>query len=162
MLCLTHQIHSNRFFRNFQLHFGKFEVELNGQISHQCTISCHEPQCLKLSYVRHWGIFCRPGRIHWGIIMPRIHYRAIMSTTWHDIRKLFKLDTTHNSRMDSRLQGSPCEIQATYEKASGFATNYHSPVVDIGAHIYAPVVDTGVYYAALRWTLGYIFGKITD
>ena len=22
--------------------------------------------------------------------------------------------------------------------------------------------DTGVYYAALRWTLGYIFGKITD
>ena len=114
MLCLTHQIHNNRFFRNFQLHFGKFEVELNGQISHQCTISCHEPQCLKLSYVRHWGIFCRPGRIHWGIIMPRIHYRAIMSTTWHDIRKLFKLDTTHNSRMDSRLHGSPCEIQATY------------------------------------------------
>ena len=114
MLCLTHQIHNNRFFRNFQLHFGKFEVELNGQISHQCTISCHEPQCLKLSYVRHWGIFCRPGRIHWGIIMPRIHYRAIMSTTRHDIRKLFKLDTTHNSRMDSRLQGSPCEIQATY------------------------------------------------
>ena len=42
-------------------------------------------------------------------------------------------------------------MSAMAEKASGFATNYHSPVV-----------DTGVYYDAFRWTLGYIFGKITD
>ena len=70
----------NHHHHNFQCHFlhgrwSKFPVTESPLHNVYIVQSCTPVS--KIATVRHWGIFCSPGRIHWGIIMPQYTLQVV-------------------------------------------------------------------------------------